>query len=339
MSLTGEILFRSLLLCGAMLPLAIIAGRRRLEIRSQILAWTTLLLILLPASFLLPRIHLDLLPVDPSTAAAGTSTSSGHLLAWALSLVWTGGAVILLLARAAGYARLRQWISRAAPATASNCLYELDAVRRELGFRRNVRLLISPDLTSPAAFLHRGQAGILLPQSAAGWSRERIRVVLLHEVAHLVRGDLWRQWIDQLLTAVYWFNPLVWILERMRRESREFACDALVVSRGTPPASYANHLLDIATTASHPSPALVGMASSRSSIAKRIERLFLKSAAPKRACSCCWTGSLLFLATAGIALATLGLTLAPSSHEEVPSPTAVEADALLRLTADPFPGN
>jgi hypothetical protein len=70
-------------------------------------------------------------------------------------------------------------------------------------------------------------------------------VVLAHELAHVRRWDTATQWIAHVALALFWFNPLVWVAARRLREEREHACDDAVLSIGTVPVHYADHLLDI----------------------------------------------------------------------------------------------
>jgi HEAT repeat protein len=93
---------------------------------------------------------------------------------------------------------------------------------------------------------------VLIPSDAAEWTSERLRVVLLHELAHIKRGDWATQVVAQIACAAYWFNPFVWIAARCQRIERERACDATVVAAGTCASSYANHLLEIARSRMEP---------------------------------------------------------------------------------------
>ncbi len=87
---------------------------------------------------------------------------------------------------------------------------------------------------------------IMLPAEAASWTAERLRVVLLHECAHVRRRDALLQLISSVATAAYWWHPLTWLAAQRIVRERELACDDLVIASGTPGTQYAAHLLDIA---------------------------------------------------------------------------------------------
>lgn len=67
---------------------------------------------------------------------------------------------------------------------------------------------------------------ILTPQAAAP---ECLRYVLLHELCHYTRHDNLFVLIRNLLCAVYWFNPLVWVAASVSRINCELACDGAVL--------------------------------------------------------------------------------------------------------------
>ena len=65
---------------------------------------------------------------------------------------------------------------------------------------------------------------------------------------HVLRKDLWANFIAQLACAVWWFHPLVWMLSRQLRNCQETACDDAVLFSGFEPATYAEALLAVAQT-------------------------------------------------------------------------------------------
>ena len=68
-----------------------------------------------------------------------------------------------------------------------------------------------------------------MPEGAAQLGDAALRHVMLHELMHLKRGDLLVIRLMNMLGAVYWFNPLVWLCFRLIREDIETACDHSVI--------------------------------------------------------------------------------------------------------------
>jgi len=90
------------------------------------------------------------------------------------------------------------------------------------------------------------RAKVLLPADAPDWPADRIRIVLGHELAHVRRRDWMVQLAAELLRAIYWFNPLLWLAcTRLRLES-EHACDDAVLKLGVEGQAYATELIDLA---------------------------------------------------------------------------------------------
>jgi TonB family protein len=95
---------------------------------------------------------------------------------------------------------------------------------------------------------------VMLPAGAADWNPERLRCVLLHELAHVRRGDVATHLIGRTALALYWWNPLAWFAWRQFLKERERATDDLVLHDGARASDYAGHLLEIARTL-QPAPA------------------------------------------------------------------------------------
>jgi TonB family protein len=183
--------------------------------------------------------HAATLAADPSGPQAMTDVAT--VIGW----IWLGGAALLLAVLSIGLARLAWLASRAVPVTHAAWQDQLDELWLRHSRRRPVRLLQS---THPSLLVTWGirSPKILLPARADKWPPDRIRVVLAHELAHVRRNDWLIQLAAELLRAVHWFNPLVWVVGRRLREESERACDDAVIESGIEPSSYATHLLEVA---------------------------------------------------------------------------------------------
>ena len=112
------------------------------------------------------------------------------------------------------------------------------------GIRRSVRMLQSE--RSILGTLGSLRPCILLPREAETWPKDRIRVVLTHELAHIKRFDWLIQIVAELSCTIYWFNPLFWWARRHLRAQGEHACDDVVLNQGVDANDYAAHLLELA---------------------------------------------------------------------------------------------
>jgi TonB family protein len=117
-------------------------------------------------------------------------------------------------------------------------------VARQLGLSRPVRMLTTRDAAICTWGVRR--PSVVVPAHAMEWPNERITTVLCHELAHVSRGDWAMQLAADVLRAVFWFNPLTWLVHRRLRDEAERACDDTVLRLGTAQTAYAEHLLEIA---------------------------------------------------------------------------------------------
>src|SRR5688572_27565594 len=168
---------------------------------------------------------------------------------------------------------------------------------------------------------------ILMPHTAASWTPERLRAVMLHEQAHVARHDTLIALIGDAACAVYWFHPLAWLVARRARLERERACDDRVLAAGVAPADYATAMLDVARTMR--SDAAVMAMAERSQLEQRI-RAILDPALRRRSRRA--GGFAVLMAT----LAAAPLLAALTPFAEVPRPVSGEPDLLGDAIASPF---
>lgn len=103
---------------------------------------------------------------------------------------------------------------------------------KECAATMNVRPphLVESDAVDAPALTGLFTPAIFFPSGiSTRFSAEEIRHVMLHELAHLKRGDVAVNWMTTVLQILHWFNPVLWIAFRRMRADREIACDEMVL--------------------------------------------------------------------------------------------------------------
>jgi beta-lactamase regulating signal transducer with metallopeptidase domain len=183
-------------------------------------------------------------PREPHLRAGWTETTERALLS-----VWLFGLCVCLARLLIGLIATRRVTARqtvAAPMAARMAR----EVKGELGIRCRVevrQVAAGSRLPAPLVwgFL---RPTLLLPATFSEWPRERQRMVLLHELAHVQRADWLVQTLVEITRALYWFHPLVWWTTRRLQAESERACDDTVLLTGVTPSAYAETLLEVIRT-------------------------------------------------------------------------------------------
>ena len=161
------------------------------------------------------------------------------------TLFWMLGAAAVLLRCAVGHLGLRRLARSARPLANAEWQAQLAETAASLGLRRMPDLRASEAVGTPVTWGVR-RPFVILPAEADSWPSERRRAALLHELAHLERGDYLAQLAGTVACAVYWFHPLAWMALRQLKRESERACDDRVLAAGAAPAEYAAQLLEVA---------------------------------------------------------------------------------------------
>jgi beta-lactamase regulating signal transducer with metallopeptidase domain len=248
---------------------------------------------------------------------------------WALGALASAGRLSM------GWLRVRRITRDAEPVRDAEWLEQRAAAARRLDLSRPVELLESADV--PVAVISGWLRPLLLiGRTARLWAVERRRVVLLHELAHVKRGDWPALLAAEAAAAFYWFHPAAWYLARQVRRDAETACDDLVIASGTKPSVYAGHLLGIFRALGSPrSPAAPALAMIRPHQFERRLRAILDPRAPRMD----RPGSRVRLAAAGLlAAAACAIALvepwAPASAEAAIGSTPEPLSAPVAPRAD-----
>jgi beta-lactamase regulating signal transducer with metallopeptidase domain len=215
----------------------------------------------------LPRLPSTEALHKPTDEALDEPADAGHSLpsfadVWmpALIAVWMTGAWAWWTVAAVRLRKFRRLLRQAQPAAAD----VQDQGRRLaalLGLRRCPPIVFVSAPLSPMLWALGLAPRLLVP--AELWEKltaEQQDTLLVHELAHLRRGDQWVRRLELLVLGLYWWLPVVWWAQRRLQEAEEECCDALVVALLPDAApSYASALVETVAFLSQTRPAaLIG---------------------------------------------------------------------------------
>jgi len=266
-----EMAWKSALISGAALALAALLRTRSAGERSALLGTAVALIVALPAiTLLLPSLTVvtgtvhEAAPVPLGAAelaaiAAAAPAKAGGALddpTPLIELLWAGGALMVLLRLAAGLWTLHRWTRSGNPVDCPAWRAAMVRAMERTGCRRAVRLLVSD---SPSPLSWGSLKPVILLDRDTVRDPEEADAVLAHELAHVVRGDWLVLILARVAVALFWFNPLMWLLERRIVREAEEAADARALEH-VEPARYAQTLLSCAQQQSAPRLPASGMA-------------------------------------------------------------------------------
>lgn len=164
-----------------------------------------------------------------SVAASSFSFSSPRLNVngnQIITLLWLGGAAAALAIYLIGNHQSLKMIQRWSKPAEASSMELLRQLQIKLKLKRKLRLVICRHTATPCA-MGLIRPTIILPDQK--WEPEELSLILTHELIHIRQNDCWVRLLCLITRVIYWFNPVVYLLEIHLNQYCEQACDEAVI--------------------------------------------------------------------------------------------------------------
>ena len=208
----------------------------------------------LVAPLAIPGVGASDVGLAEGTSYPSTGPPLGALAPPVLAILWLLGTTGFLgwtLARTIHFRHTLAKASRQAPASLQR---QAAAIGRDLGLARIPHLHTTNARVMPMVWWTGGKVRVLIPAFLlTDLSREELRSILTHELAHVRRRDHLVRWLEWLACSVFWWNPVAWWARHQLQIAEESCCDRLALGAGRScPKIYAKALLRVVTSTSAP---------------------------------------------------------------------------------------
>jgi bla regulator protein blaR1 len=185
----------------------------------------------------------DQQPVQPPVAQVPASPAIDWLRL--ACLIWVAGIVTTLIVSIRRIHRFQVLLRAAEPADIDTQEW-VDELAANLGLDRSPSVWWVAGKLSPMVWSLNWRPRLILPRELWKALDDHQRATLLiHELAHLRRGDHLIRFLELVVTGLYWWHPVLWWARRALRDVEEQCCDAWVVWALPDAAkSYADTLLE-----------------------------------------------------------------------------------------------
>ncbi|MBC7929568.1 MAG: M56 family metallopeptidase, partial [Rubrivivax sp.] len=175
-----------------------------------------------------------------------TGAGAGHNeMFCALTLVWLAGVLALLAFWLKRRGEFLRAVREGREVFAGREFDAMERARGRLGLKRDVLLVCARQEVEPCVWRTRRPV-VVLPQTVAEHlDDEELEALMLHELAHAERRDNLYASLQTALACVFWFCPVVWLVNRRTLAERERACDERVLEAGGAAVAYASSILKV----------------------------------------------------------------------------------------------
>ncbi len=161
--------------------------------------------------------------------AVKTEVNAYSFILKVFSRIWLTGVLFLVLFSCAVTIKFKRRTKVFKRVTDPEIQSLVEQCNQKVKIKKSIPVYMDAYFKSPciSGVIH---PGIYLPEDISSRvGQHELKHILLHELAHYRRKDLFYSFLATLAALIHWFNPLVWLAAKKMRVDREIACDACVM--------------------------------------------------------------------------------------------------------------
>lgn len=204
---------------------------------------------------------------------ASVSQKTPSMIGFLLFILWIAGVLVMAFFLFRAKLQLNVLKNSALPLQNQEVGNIYRRCLAEMNIKKNIPVYSTAFLKSPV-IVGLFRPCIYLPiHLISGYRAADIRYILLHELQHYKHKDALANYLMNIASTLYWFNPFVWYALKEMRNDREIACDTSVLKMLEEDAyeEYGSTLINFADKISRtPFPFASGISGSMAQMQKRI---------------------------------------------------------------------
>jgi beta-lactamase regulating signal transducer with metallopeptidase domain len=168
-----------------------------------------------------------------------------HTAFWILFSIWISGSTVLFSIWIQRLLAFRKKLNGANILQNGREMNLLSQVQERMKIRRKVQLVVSANVTEVGVWGMFHPMIVLPVEIAKHLSDSELEAIFLHELIHVARWDNLISNVQMIICCLFWFHPLVWLIDRMLLAERERVCDDRVLQLGSASKTYASSLVKV----------------------------------------------------------------------------------------------
>ncbi len=158
---------------------------------------------------------------------------------------------------------------------------EIELLNNLLERKNTLRLYKNPMVGTPI-LMGFFRPAVILPDKE--YEDMKLRNILMHEITHMKRHDIFVKWLLIFVGAVHWFNPIVYFVRREMNKACELACDESVIKSLdiNEMQQYGDTLIAVAADSIRKTPFSIAMFEDKGNLKERLGAIMNHKEYPKR---------------------------------------------------------